>query len=373
MTEKYSVDLTGEERERLVGLTTTGTLGARRMKRALLLLAADDGKTDREIRAILGLGRSTVFRIRRKFVEGGVEHALADAHRQGGTRKLAPDQEATLVALACSEPPAGRSRWTLQLLAARLVAMTDLDSVSSETVRRRLLEKELKPWQKRMWCIPAVDSEFVARMEDLLDLYAEEPDPKRPVVCFDETPVHLVGEVRKPIPGKPGRPMRYDYEYSRHGQATAFVYFDAARRWRHVEVATGNNKAAFAQRMRELAEDHYPDASLIRVVLDNLSTHTERALYESFAPERARSILRRLRFHYTPKHGSWLNMVELEIGVMSKQCLDRRIAEVDTLAAEVRTWAQERNASGATIKWLFRVEDARAKFARSYPDVSEPL
>jgi hypothetical protein len=272
-----------------------------------------------------------------------------------------------LVALACASPPAGRAKWTLELLAGELVRMTGHASISTETVRRRLVENELKPWQRKMWCIPKVDGEFVARMEDVLDLYASPPDPKRPVLCFDETPVQFIGEARVPVRPVPGTPARCDYEYRRNGTANLFVFLDAHRPWRHVKVTSHRAATDFAQCMQDVVDLHYPTAEKVRVVLDNLSTHSPGALYQAFSPDEARRILRRLEFHYVPKHASWLNMVEIEIGVLSGQCLDRRIPDRRTLEREVRHWERARNGAAAKIRWMFGIEQARAKLGRSYP------
>jgi hypothetical protein len=198
-----------------------------------------------------------------------------------------------------------------------------------------LAENHLKPWRKDMWCIPQVDGEYVARMEDVLDLYAEPPDPKRPVVCFDESPVQLIGETRQPIPAMPGQLERYDCEYKRNGTANLFILLDVHRSWRRVKVTDSRAAVDFAACMRELCDVHFPKAERIRVVLDNLSTHSAGALYQAFPAAEARRMLRRLEFHYTPKHASWLNMVEIEIGVLRSQCLDRRIATKARLIAEV--------------------------------------
>src|SRR5207248_3126911 len=168
-------------------------------------------------------GTSTVYRVKQRFVEEGLERALSEAPRAGAERKFDVVDEALLIAVACSEPPAGRARWTLQLLADEMVRLTTHESVSDETIRRRLSEMELKPWREKMWCIPKVDGEFVVRMEDVLSLYAEPPDDKRPVVCFDETPRQLIGEARVPIAAEPGKPRRYDYEYVRNGTANVFM------------------------------------------------------------------------------------------------------------------------------------------------------
>jgi hypothetical protein len=259
---------------------------------------------------------------------------------------------------------------TMSLLADAMVRLTEHRSLSSETIRRRLAEKELKPWQKKMWCIPKVDAEFVARMEDVLELYAEEPDDQRPVVCFDETPRQLIGESRVPVAAKPGRPARVDYEYVRNGTANVFMFVDAHRPWRHAKVTDRRTSRDFAECMRDLVDEHYPKAQRIRVVMDNLSTHTPAALYESLEPAEARRILRRLEFHYTPKHASWLNMVEIEIGVMVSQCLDRRIPDKGTLVSEVAAWRRRRNREKAKINWLFTVKRAREKLGRSYPTIA---
>src|SRR5438132_5672832 len=302
-----------------------GKHASRRLKRARILLAADAGTSDEEIARSVGVSGSTVYRIKRGFVEGNLEQALSDEPRPGAERKLTVKEEALLVATACANPPEGRARWTLELLAGAMVKLTEHKSLSHETVRRRLAENGLKPWRKDMWCIPQVDGEYVARMEDVLDLYAEAPDPKRPVVCFDESPVQLIGEARQPIPAKPGQTERYDCEYRRNGTANLFVFLDVNHPWRKVKVTQRRAAEDFATCMRELVDVHYPEAERIRLVLDNLSTHSAGALYQTFPADEARRVLRRLEFHYVPKHASWLNMVEIEISVLASQCLDRRI------------------------------------------------
>jgi transposase len=231
MNVRYRVELTEYERSELGALLSGGKQEARKLKRAQILLAADAGVGDEEIAASIGVGGSTVYRTKRRFVEGNLERALSEEPRLGAERKLTSKEEALLVATACSKPPAGRARWTLELLADEMVKLTAHETLSRETVRRRLAENDLKPWRKKMWCIPHVDAEYVARMEDVLDLYAEQPDPRRPVVCFDESPIQLIGEVREPIPVEPGQIERYDCEYRRNGTANLFVFLDAKRPW----------------------------------------------------------------------------------------------------------------------------------------------
>lgn len=367
MNVKYRVTLTASERVQLVSLVLGGKGAFRRLKRAQILLAADKGATDQEIARTVAVGTSTVYRTKQRFVEEGLERALSELPRPGAERKLGVVDESLLVAVACSKPPEGRSRWTLQLLADEMVRLTVHESVSDETIRRRLGELQLKPWQEKMWCIPKVDAEFVARMEDVLALYAEPPDERRPVVCFDETPRQLIGEGRVPVRAEPGKRRRFDYEYVRNGTANVFMFVDVNRPWRHAKVTDQRRSIDFAECMRDLVDEHYPEADRIRVVLDNLSAHSASALYQRFEPAEARRILNRLEFHFTPKHASWLNMVEIEIGVMVRQCLDRRIADKATLIAEIAAWERRRNREQARIEWMFTVERARKKLGRAYP------
>jgi len=367
MNVRYRVELTQAERVQLTELVSGGKQAARKLKRAQILLAADAGVGDEAIAQTVSVGGSTVYRTKRRFVVDGLEAALSEEERPGAARKLSGKEEALLVATACSKPPAGCARWTLELLAGEFVRLTEHESLSRETVRRRLAENHLKPWRKDMWCIPKVDGEYVARMEDVLDLYAETPDPDQPVICFDESPTQLIGEVRQPIPAKPGQLERYDCEYKRNGTANLFVFLDAHNPWRKVKVTDRRTNEDFAQCMRELVDEHFPEAKKIRLVLDNLSTHSAAALYQAFPAPEARRILKRLEFHHTPKHASWLNMVEIEIGVLRGQCLDRRIESRDLLDQEIAAWEQRRNASGARINWMFSTEKARIKLARAYP------
>jgi hypothetical protein len=208
-------------------------------------------------------------------------------------------------------------------------------------------------------------------MEDILDLYEQPYDPAHPVVCFDERPCQLLGEVRPSLPAAPGRPARVDAEYQRNGTANVFGYFEPLQGWRRMEVTERRTKLDFARCMRRLADEFYPQAQTIRVVLDNLSTHTKAALYDAFPPAEAHRLARRLAFHHTPKHGSWLNTVEMEFSVLSKQCLDRRIADIETLRRETEAWDRARNRKAVKLAWQFRTTDARIKLRRLYPTVAD--
>ena len=207
-------------------------------------------------------------------------------------------------------------------------------------------------------------------MEDVLDLYAEPYDEKRPKVNFDETNKQLIQETRTGLAGKAGRLQRYDYEYKRNGTRNLFMICEPEAGWRHVAITQRRTKVDFAHQMKWLVDERYPEAEVIRVVLDNLNTHKIASLYEAFEPAEARRIAKKLEFHPTPKHGSWLNMAEIELSILQRQCLDRRIGDEEMLEREVGAYEQRRNAERATIDWQFTVADARVKLHRLYPSRS---
>jgi len=246
MAKKYIVTLSTEECEALQKLIACGTARARKLTHARILLKAHAGWSDPAISAALEVSIATIERVRQCFVEEGLEAAL---NRRPPVReyphKLDGEQEAYLIALVCSAPPEGHQRWTLRLLADKMVVLEYVESVSHETVRQVLHKNELKPWQRQEWCIPPeANAEFVYHMEDVLDVYKRPADPAYPFVCLDETPVQLVSETRQPLPGQPGQPERYDYEYRREGVANVFMFFAPLQNWRHVKVpACGKTKA----------------------------------------------------------------------------------------------------------------------------------
>jgi hypothetical protein len=219
-----------------------------------------------------------------------------------------------------------------------------------------------------MWCIPPLASgEFVAPMEDVLDVYERPYDARYPQVCLDETSKQLIGEVREPLPTMPGEPAKYDSEYVRNGTANLFIATAPLAGWRHVEVTDTRTRVDFANFVRDLVDGRYKDAIKVVLVMDNLNTHSAASLYEAFAPAEAKRIADKLEIHYTPKHGSWLNMAEIELSVLGRQCLDRRIADKATLVSEVAAWEAERNAAATGIDWRFTTADARIKLKRLYP------
>jgi hypothetical protein len=223
---------------------------------------------------------------------------------------------------------------------------------------------------KECWCIPPEqDAEFVWRMEDVLAVSTRPYDPRRPQVCLDETSRQLLGEVTPPVPVAPGRPARQDYEYERGGVCNLFLVCEPLRGWRDVMVSDRRTRIDWAHCIKDLLDVHYPDAERVVLVQDNLNTHTPASLYEAFEPAEAKRLADRLELHHTPKHGSWLNMAEIELAVLAEQCLDRRLADRATLEREVVAWQATRNATGRGVDWRFTTEDARIKLKHLYPAI----
>lgn len=206
-------------------------------------------------------------------------------------------------------------------------------------------------------------------MEEVLELYTLPYDPSYPLVCFDESCKQLISEVQQPLTAEPGQPKRFDYQYEREGVCNLFMFFEPLKAWRHVEVTAQRTSIDYARQMKYLVDERYPEAEKIRVVQDNLNTHVKASLYKAFTPSEARRILGKLAFYYTPKHGSWLNMAEIEFSVLSRQCLNRRISAKETLIREVEAWEQQRNQASAPVNWQFTTENARTKLTRLYPSI----
>ena len=370
MVKKYIVTLSNDEREQLQKLIGSGTARARTISRARILLKANEGWQDKGISRALDVSIPTVERVRKRFVFEGFEASLKQRCSQRKySRKLDGEQEARLIALVCSSPPEGYARWSLRLLADRVVQMKIIDSISHETVRQVLDDNELKPWRREEWCIPTANAEFVFHMEDILDVYKRPIDPKRPLVCFDESLEQLVSVTRQTLPMVPGQLEKYDYEYRREGVSNLFMFFAPLQNWRTVKVTERRTQADWADCMRDLTDTHFPEAEKIVVVQDQLNTHSPACLYEVFVPAEAKRILDRLEFHATPKHGSWLNMAEIELSVLNRQCLNRCIPSQTALIRETEAWTLQRNNKQATVDWQFTTDDARIKLKRLYPSI----
>ena len=216
---------------------------------------------------------------------------------------------------------------------------------------------------------PDHDGEYVARMEDVLDVYQRPYDAARPVVCMDEMPVQLTKETRRPIPAGPGHPRRVDYEYERNGTANIFTFVEPLVGWRQTRVTERRTRVDWAMALRDVIDGRYADAKVIVLIMDNLNTHTLGSFYEAFPPAEARRLTQRLEIHYTPKHGSWLNMAENELSALSRQCLSRRIGTIEQLTSEVAAWEAPRNEDQVRIRWRFTIDQARIKLHKLYPEI----
>jgi transposase len=375
--KKYIVELTSEQREELSHMISTGKASARELTHARILLKADQGPhgpnwSDTQIQEALEVSAATVQRVRKRCAQDGVQEAILPQNAQRvRRRRLDGTQEAYLIALACSAPPEGSVRWTLRLLANTLVELGYVETVSHETVRQVLLTNELKPWIKKQWCIPIqADAEFVYHMEDVLSVYTRSYDPARPQLCMDEINTQLLADTREPLSMEAGKPKREDYEYEREGVCNVFLACEPLVGRRYTMVAEQRTKQEWAQFIRQLADVHYPTAEKIVLVMDNLNTHTLAALYEVFPVAEARRLCQRFEVHYTPKHASWLNMAEIELSALDRQCLSQRLPSLECAQQQVTAWTTRRNHQQVTINWRFTAEDASIKLKHLYPSIN---
>ncbi len=331
--KRYKVTLTTEERCELRDLIAAGKAAAKKLAHARILLKADASPggpawTDQRIAEAVEVGGATVERVRQRFVEEGLAAALVRKKQDRPSREPqarwpgrgSPDRLGLL--RSASGPPA--------MDATAFGRPVGRVGGGGRRLRRdgaaRPQKNEIKPWLKEQWCIPPeADAEFVCAMEDVLEVYHRPYDERRPLVCLDEASKQLIGETVQPLPAEPGQAERFDYEYVRNGTANLFMISEPLLGWRHVEVTQRRTAKDFAEVLRWLVEDLHPDADKVVLVMDNLNTHKLASLYEAFPPDQARRIAERLEIHHTPKHGSWLNVAEIELSVLARQCLDRRI------------------------------------------------
>ena len=364
---KYQVKLSNEERQQLLVLTRKGIHKTRRITRSRILLLADEGRPNKNIAAYLHCSYTTVTHICQRYFTQGMEAAISEKPRSGAPRKLDGRFEAKVTAVACSTPPEGRARWTLRLLADQLVELGFIESISHTQVGCILEKNELKPWQRKQWCIGKVTSEFLWRMEKTLDIYEQPYDPLRPQICFDERPCQLIDDVLTPLAMESGKPKREDSQYKRKGVCSLLIAFEPLTGQRFVQIRKQRTMKDYAYFMKELVDTRYPKVEQIVLVQDNLNTHTPGSFYTAFPAQEAFELAGRFDMHYTPKHASWLNMVEIELSILARQCLTRRIGDMRTLEREVLALVKKRNAQRATVQWRFTKNDARTKLERLYP------
>ena len=371
MSPHLHLSLRPEDRLELIDLTTKGSAKARTITRAQILLLADRSQGERRTQTVIAqtlrCSASRVNAVLNRYLGHGLQDALYERPRPGTPPKIDGVMEAHLMVLACSAPPEGRKRWTVRLLADHMVELGHLDSVGRMTVHRSLKQNQIKPWQVKSWCLPKPSAKFVAKMEDVLDVYARPYDPRFPVICLDEASKELRTTPRGGIPPTSGQPAREDYEYARNGTANLFLAVEPLAGKRSVRVTDRRTNIDFAKELRRLVEVEYRQAEKLVLVTDNLSIHSINALYEAFEPEVARRIARRVEWHYTPEHASWLNIAEIELSALSTQCLGRRIESKEALERQIAAWEQSRNRQKSRIIWHFRTDDARIKLRRLYP------
>ena len=386
---KYNVNLSPAEESRLKSITHAGKgYSAREIIHAQVLLHSNDGhpekkKDNRELAKWLGISATTVNQVRKTYIEGGLECALRRKTRitPSTASKITGELEAKIIAAALGPPPEGYAKWTLRLLAEYCMEQQYVVSISHTTVGETLNSNELKPHLSKYWCIPKQnDPAFVANMEDILGIYQMPYQKEYPVICMDEKPVQMLGEVRERIAAKPihidpeaelpkhGYCEKIDSEYVRCGTASIFMFTEPLGGWRHTFALERRTKGDYAKMMRKIAEEFYPDCKKIILVSDNLNTHNKSSFYEAFPPNIAYNLAQKYEMHYTPKHGSWLNIAETELSSLSIQCLgNRRIEQIDELNSILAAWEKNRNQRQVGVNWQFTAEDARVKLKRLYP------
>jgi transposase len=376
--KQYTISLSSDERSILKKILKR-TTSINRRTRCTILLNADESLhgvqlTYQQIATLSGASLGTVFSTIKKFCNDGLDAALTPArHANSDTAnlKVTGDIQAKIIAKACSAPPEGRSRWTLSLLEDEMAVILET-RISRATIGRVLKNNDLRPHLNDYWCIPPkADAEFVAAMEDVLDVYQQPYDENRPLWCMDEKPFQLLGESREPIPMRPGDIAKIDSEYKRNGTCSIFCFIQPHTGKIIHSVEESRTAVDWAEKVKFLVDEVCPDAEKIVLVMDNLNTHSTASLYKAFPPEEARRIARKLEIHYTPKHGSWLDIAEIGINIMTKQCLNRRIPDIETLKKELKEWNDKYDQEPTKINWQFTNETSRVKLKSLYPDIGQ--
>lgn len=386
--KNYQVFLTDDDITVLNNIRKNGHSSAKTIMHANILLNTNDSfpekkKSNRELSEIFGVSLPTVNKIRKTYCEEGLAAALNRKTRltPETMSKITGEFEAHVIATALSPPPKGYAKWNLRLLAEHCMEKKYIVSISHTAVGTILNTNQLKPHLSKYWCIPKEnDPYYAASMEDILTIYQKEYNPSLPVVCMDEKPVQLLGEIRERISAKPmetdpetdiqrsGSVQKIDSEYIRMGTASIFMFTEPLSGWRHTEALEHRTMGDFAKMMKNISETYYPDVTRIILVADNLNTHCPGSFYAAFPPETAWELMQKFEFHYTPKHGSWLNIAETELGSLSMQCLgNQRIPKIQELNEMPAEWERDRNQRQKGVNWQFTTKDARVKLKRLYP------
>lgn len=374
----YRVSLSKKERgalRRIQKNTASSTVRSR----CAVLLEADEKrwkrvKSNSEIATASGVSASTVVNALKLFCNEGIDGVVRlkrNPNSDTARLKATGDVEARVIAKACSKAPEGYIRWTLNLLKDAMTVTLE-EPLSRATIGRVLQRNEIRPHLNEYWCIPPTeDADFVAAMEDILDLYQQPFDPKRPLWCMDEKPYQILDDARKPLEMRPGDIKKIDCDYVRNGTVSVFCFIQPhSGRILH-SVEPTRTAVDWAEKIRFLVDNVEPDVEKIILVMDNLNTHKPGSLYKAFPPEEARRIAKKLEIHYTPKHGSWLDIAEIGIHIMTRQCLNRRIGSIENLRKELRLWNDDYNKDPSPIHWQFQTSDSRMKLKSLYPDIDK--
>ena len=375
----FQVMLSHRERKTIMRFQKrTSSVNAR--TRCAILLAADTSKgrsekTYREIASASGASEATVITTLKEFLTDGFTKMITPKRNPASDisrLKVTGDVEAKIIATACSAAPKGYARWTLNLLYNQMMVVLEDISISRSTIGRILMKNDLRPHLNDYWCIPPEeDAEFVANMEDILDVYQKPYDPKYPLWCMDEKPYQILGEAREPLPMRPGDLAKVDSEYVRNGTVSIFCFIQPHTGKILHSVEPTRTAVDWAEKIKYLVDEVEPDAEKIILVMDNLNTHNISSLYKAFRPEEARRIAKKLEVHYTPRHGSWLDIAEIGINIMTRECLDRRIPSIEALKEELKAWNDEYDKDPSPVNWQFQTTDSRIKLKRLYPDIEK--
>lgn len=373
---EYFISLSSEERGQLLSIVTKGTCSARTIRRAQVLLNLDGVEEfqhqKESLSQILEISQNTIHKIVKRYQTQGI-NCIYRKKRSTPPKagKITGEVEAHLIALACHNPPEGYCKWTLRLLADKMVQMEYIDDISHTTVGTVLRKNCLKPHLVEEWCIPKEqNADFAACMEDVLEVYSRPYDEDYPVVCMDEKPLQLLADSRQGR-RKSNGVLIQDSEYIRNGTCSIFMVTEPLAGYRHAKALEHRTKVDWANQMKWLADEVYPNVKKIILVCDNLNTHDKSSFYEAFPPAEALRLSKKFEFHYTPKHGSWLDIAEIELSSLSKQCLGkRRIDNIEDLNDELEKWHSDRNAKQTGVDWQFTTDDARIKLKHLYPIIN---
>lgn len=354
--------LTKKDKDGILEVIKTGKKDARVICRANALNMRSMGLSFVEVARFLEITPRTVYNVERTYLNYGLEKAIHDDPRPGMRPKFDDRVRCQIVALVCSDPPEGFDRWTLDLIVEKAKSNGIVKSISRETIRIILEEHDLKPWRQKTWCVPDLDEEYKEKMEDVLGVYERGTRRDYPLVCLDEKPIQLLEDIRPESGISPGEAKKVDFEYKRNGTANVFCAV-LPQEGIYINRVTENRKGKEFAKFLDSIEMKFSNAKKIVLVMDNLSTHTEKSLTDYYGEEEGRKLWRRFEVHYTPKHGSWLNQGEIAINMYSRQCLGKtRIPDIKTLRKKTNAWNKVVNERNVKIKWGFTRKDAREKF-----------